>query len=63
MTNDVKVMSARAVKTAVSALAQQFSRDRGHLVTCEFSPVGAVASSQSMLAPVVAARSGFDGVC
>jgi molybdate transport system substrate-binding protein len=38
----LQVMSARAVKSAVSALAQEFSRASGHTVTCEFAPVGAL---------------------
>ena len=35
-------MSARAVKSAVNALAQEFAGAEGHSVTCEFAPVGAI---------------------
>jgi molybdate transport system substrate-binding protein len=39
---EIKVLSARAVKSAVRALAQDYSRASGHAVACEFAPVGAV---------------------
>jgi molybdate transport system substrate-binding protein len=39
---ELKILSARAVKSAVGALARDFSRASGHAVTCEFAPVGAV---------------------
>src|SRR5215218_5654782 len=42
MTGHLAVMSARAVKSAVSALAQEFSRSSGHPVAFEFAPVGAL---------------------
>ena len=44
MAADLKVMSARAVKAAVSALAAQFSRARGCAVTFDFAPVGTLES-------------------
>lgn len=40
MSSKLKVLSARAVKSAVSALVRGFSRDNGCDVTCEFAPVG-----------------------
>jgi molybdate transport system substrate-binding protein len=40
MQAELKVMSARAVKTAVSAIAAGFSRESGCRVTFDFAPVG-----------------------
>ena len=40
MAADLKVMSARAVKGAVSVLAAEFSRAHGCAVTFDFAPVG-----------------------
>jgi molybdate transport system substrate-binding protein len=40
MQPELKVMSARAVKSAVSAIAGDFSRTTGHKVTFDFAPVG-----------------------
>lgn len=42
MSSKLKVLSARAVKSAVVALTQGFSRDTGCDVTCDFAPVGAL---------------------
>jgi molybdate transport system substrate-binding protein len=42
MAADLTVMSARAVKAAVSAAAQRFSSAAGRRVTFEFAPVGAL---------------------
>ncbi|HWM47266.1 MAG TPA: substrate-binding domain-containing protein [Xanthobacteraceae bacterium] len=44
MAADLKVMSARAVKAAVSTLAAQFSRAHGCAVTFDFAPVGTLES-------------------
>ena len=42
MPDTLKVLSARAVKSAVSALAQRYSATTGNVVMCDFAPVGAV---------------------
>lgn len=51
MAAELKVMSARAVKSAVSKLAQEFSRANGCAVTCDFAPVGAVEQKLAAGAP------------
>ena len=51
MAAELKVMSARAVKAAVSVLAQEFSRASGCVVTCDFAPVGAVEQKLATGAP------------
>ena len=42
MPNKLMVMSARAVKSAVTELAQQFFRETGCAVAFDFAPVGAI---------------------
>lgn len=42
MTAELQVMSARAVKSAVSAVAQEFLRAHGCEVTFDFAPVGQI---------------------
>lgn len=42
MPNEVKVLSARAVKSAVSAIAEDFARTRGCAIGFDFAPVGAI---------------------
>jgi molybdate transport system substrate-binding protein len=42
MPTELAIISARAVKSAVTALAQNFSRATGHAVTFDFAPVGAL---------------------
>lgn len=42
MPNELKVLSARAVKAAVSAVAQRFSHDTGCAMAFDFAPVGAI---------------------
>lgn len=42
MAAELKVLSARAVKSAVSALVQDFSRASGRGVACDFAPVGGI---------------------
>lgn len=42
MSETLKVLSARAVKSAVAALAQRYAAAAGVRVECDFAPVGAV---------------------
>jgi molybdate transport system substrate-binding protein len=42
MSDGLKVLSARAVKSAVGAIAQDFMRENACAVTCDFAPVGAI---------------------
>jgi molybdate transport system substrate-binding protein len=42
MSDELKVLSARAVKSAVSALAQDFMRAHRCVVVCDFAPVGGI---------------------
>jgi molybdate transport system substrate-binding protein len=42
MPDTLKILSARAVKSAVAALAQKYSAETGNVVVCDFAPVGAV---------------------
>jgi molybdate transport system substrate-binding protein len=42
MPETLKVLSARAVKSAIAALAQRYSARTGHIVEFDFAPVGAV---------------------
>ncbi|MGZ5867804.1 MAG: molybdate ABC transporter substrate-binding protein [Xanthobacteraceae bacterium] len=42
MPNEIKVLSARAVKSAVSAIAEDFTRASGCAVMFDFAPVGAI---------------------
>ena len=41
MSETLNVLSARAVKSAVAALAQRYSAATGIEVECDFAPVGA----------------------